>query len=159
MEQLRIHNTSMEFINLEVCYIQRHGRKPRGLWYGLNGEWHDWVKANYPDWLLQNYFEIMADCSKLIVLKNIQDVSSFTAEFGIKKNENPQNRPSAIDWPRIASLYSGFELQNYKQIRYDPAFFSWQLTTENFWVWGLDASGGCIWDTSCIKSINLIERK
>lgn len=117
--------------------------KPRGLWYGFDNSWIDWVHSNMPEWEETHFthkFKIEVDESKILVLK-AKDMVPFTMEFSQKRYGL-----KVINWPAIAKEgWCGIEIPQYHdELRLDFDFF---------WYYGWDCASGCIWNKDVLKDI------
>lgn len=124
--------------------------KPKGLWYGIGTAWIDWVRTEMPDWESDNVFLIDIDTTKIKVLSTLDEIIAFNKEYGVVdanssfKNTFFSNRD--IDWRKVASEYSGFEISPY----------IWKARNLFMWYSTFDIASGCIWDGSIIKQVKLL---
>jgi hypothetical protein len=141
----RLHCTSLNTLELSMTYKQiKDGYKPRGLWYALENEWLEWCFGNMPHWIKENTVKLEIDNSKIITITTFKDLISFNNTY--KTNPFDDNFITYIDWEQVAKDYTGIEVHNYHQIKWKDS--NMLLPS---WFYGLDVSGGCIWDLSIIK--------
>lgn len=155
---IRIHHTNQEVIRVPFpypkLYRQKLGYKPNGLWYGINWEWEEWCKSEMPKWLHKKHFSLEIDMNKILLLDSTEKIMDFQKEFGempdwmndgLKRIKNHEY----INWEKVAEKYSGIEISPYQ----------YSLRFKLMWYYGWDIASGCIFNLSCIKSINLITEK
>ena len=117
--------------------------KPRGLWYGIGPSWIDWVRSEMPDWEVDNVFKIDIDESKMLLIRNIEELAAFDKEYG-----DDGGRWKNINWHNVASKYGGIEIAPYL---YEGRY-------EYMWYYGWDVASGCIWDDGVIMNIEKINK-
>jgi hypothetical protein len=83
--------------------------KPRGLWYGIGPSWIDWVRSEMPDWEVDNVFKIDIDESKMLLIRNIEELDAFDKEYSTDDDSRWKN----IYWHKVASRYGGIEIAPY----------------------------------------------
>lgn len=145
---IRSHNTSVDNINLNMIYTDRvNTHKPNGLWYSIDNEWHDFVSCIDDEYLHVKEFDYILelDFKKILVINNLNDIKKLPI-----KTINDSH--GYVDFYSIKNQYSGFELRNFHAIK-NICFFEYLCTPILLFFYGLDCSGGCIWDLSSIKSI------
>jgi hypothetical protein len=113
--------------------------KPCGLWYGIGPSWIDWVRSEMPDWEVDNVFKIDIDESKMLLIRNIEELAAFDKEYG--DDYSPWKN---INWHKVASKYGGIEIAPYVGRH------------KYFWYLGWDVASGCIWDDGVIMNIEKI---
>lgn len=147
---IRSLNSANPILDLSRTYTQNgyFKFKPIGLWYEIDGSWVDWCKYNQKDWLRKYVIEIEFDLEKVLILKAKKDLNKFIKTY----EEREFKGYNQINWRRVAEDYSGIEIQNYNELK-------WNHSDLYFEVWFLswDISSGCIWDLSIIKKWSLKE--
>jgi len=116
--------------------------KPHGLWYGIGPSWIDWVRSEMPDWEVDNVFKIDIDESKMLLIRNIEELDAFDKEYSTDDDSRWKN----IYWHKVASRYGGIEIAPYL---YEARF-------KYMWYYGWDVASGCIWDDGVITNIKKI---
>lgn len=124
---------------------QTIGMKPKGLWYGFDDSWIDWVKNEVPEWLGDNNFELIVSTNRILSIDSDKELIEFTEKYA-DKNSNIGSfiNNSMIDWKKVSKDYAGIEIPIYLH----------NMRLSVFWYYGWDCASGCIWDTSIIKKIN-----
>jgi hypothetical protein len=134
-------------------YEWHAGSKPDGLWVSADGD-DDW-----PSWCKDEDFR---DCSKqvateivlrqdhgLLILKTATAMTLFDREYGLD-GEKPFSR-RRIDWPRVASRYTGIIIAPYQWThRLDGQLSGW------YYTW--DCASGCIWSPDAVRECRVIEQ-
>ena len=122
--------------------IQEIGPKPTGVWYACGDEWIYWVWRNMEEWLGDYIYKLKIDKSNFVRIRNDKDFLAFNAMY---------RRPSGyIDWPFVAQTgFTGIEIS--------PHIEDMRRGTGFFWYSAWDIASGCVWDTSCIKNVSIIE--
>jgi hypothetical protein len=147
-----------------------HG-KPRGIWYGIGGNWLQFCLNEHPSGLHPYVYEIMPNYSRMLVLNNQEQLDKLEKEYGDWESVKPQKilmspellkhlspykkeiyvdkgldshytRPWHMDWKKVASTFSGIEI--------NPRSMSARWTKD----WAVHS--GCIWDPSGITNYKLI---
>jgi len=152
---MRIHNTNEA--NLTVKDIEQLNShlmlKPRGLWYGINGEWHRWCKSNVKEYIKRYDYVIDLDMSKILCLRSSSDIRLFIDKYDfvpdIFKNVDFKHLSMWIDWQAVAKKYDGIEI--------DPYEHNFMAAINMLWYYIWDCSSGCVWNKSAIKSIKIIK--
>lgn len=127
-------------------WLQCIGFKPRGLWYGVDGDWERWCQSEQLDWITDHRFALEIDDSRVLKLTNMSALQEFTAEYySIDKVWG--SRYQQIDWPRLTGLYSGIEISPYQ----------WNGRHSLGWYYPWGCASGCVWDKSIIRSFTRIE--
>lgn len=116
------------------------GMKPQGLWYGIGSSWIDWVRSEMPEWEEEHVFKIDVDLSKMVTIRNHEDLLEFDKKFGIDIMGGAYRN---IDWAAVAKKYSGIEIA--------PYIYSARMEVSWYYTW--DVESGCIWKKDAIKSI------
>lgn len=145
----RIHNTASSKINLKRIYGFSDHYKPRGLWYSIEDEWREWCQSEMPQWIKPNWFSLDLDMDGILVIQSVSDLLRFQKKYRILE-PYPQ-----ISWESVKKDYRGIEIQNYYELR---RFFN-SLPggfRDYMWIYGWDINSGCIWDLSCVRSIQLV---
>lgn len=142
---IRRINTDSKLIQIDREYQQdKFWHKPEGLWYALNNEWIEWCNGNQPEWIKSNNIDIEVDLSKILVIETIDQLKYFSDKF----SNEIAFKIKHIDWKKVSDQYSGIEIQNYHEMKWNKRFNFFTAT----WFYGWDVSSGCIWDLSIIKS-------
>lgn len=135
---------------------QEISHKPKGFWYDCDGEWSNWVQFNMPEWMGEHEYDVELDHSKMIVIRNFQQLKEFNEKYSIKPEESEDlDNDYLIDWRRVAAEYAGIEICPYiskvQQIRETGKVYEWYST------W--DVASGCVWNREAIKSIEKKNKK
>lgn len=145
---MRLHSTkSKEIILSNRHYPQTEDRglfKPHGLWYSLGFEWFEWCDGENFGGIHENTFELDIDLSNVLVIKTNDDLIELFNNFKAQVYSNYW----AVDWRKVASEFSGCEIQNYHHLKWNNSL-PMQSST---WFCGWDVSSGCLWDLTKIKS-------
>lgn len=136
----RIIMSKDEMIEFRTTPIenQEPRAKPRGLWYGIGPSWIYWVRNEMPEWEVDNVFKIDIDESKMLLIRNIEELDAFDKEYGIDSY--------SVEWSRVASEYGGIEIAPYL----------YKGRHKYMWYYGWDVASGCIWDDGVITNIQKI---
>jgi len=128
---------------------QKPGRKPSGIWYACGLDWIDWVLSEMPGWFSTNIYSLKIDKEDVRQIKTEDELVRFSRHWMLpnKKHWSQLDYPrNSIDWPSIANDYKGIEICPYQRsLRFDDSVG---------WYYGWDVASGCIWDTSCIISVD-----
>jgi len=122
--------------------------KPEGLWLSVDGEddWKTWARENR--FRLENmryrYRITLDDDPCVLHLTSPSGLHEFEKVFGA---EDGITSFPAIDWQKVAELYSGIIIAPYQ----------WRCRMNMMWYYGWDCASGCIWDVSVIKSFKRIK--
>jgi hypothetical protein len=129
--------------NPEVNFIpiptQEPGFKPKGLWYGINTSWIDWVSSEMPSWESEFIHIITLDSSSMLQINNIEELSEFTSIYSYEDGEY-------INWQEVANKYSGIEINPY----------IWEARMKFMWYYGWDIASGCVWGNGTLVGSKLI---
>lgn len=145
----RIHNTASSKINLKRTYGFSEHYKPRGLWYSIDDEWKEWCQNQMPQWINPNWFSLDLDMGGILVIQSVSDLLRFEKRYKIVE---PYPK---INWESVKKDYLGVEIQNYYCLKTFSDFSPGKLR-DYMWLYGWDINSGCIWDLSCIRSIQLV---
>lgn len=126
---------------------QKVAPKPRGFWYGFGSSWLDWVRSEMPDWETNYVHLVKVNDSKILKISTFDELSAFTEEFGVESEDASYMRTPYINWPEVAKLYSGIEINPY--IIQGRRKFDW------YYPW--DVASGCVWGEDSIVSIELLD--
>jgi hypothetical protein len=145
----RIHNTASSKIDLTRTYGSSSHYKPHGLWYSIDDEWREWCQSGMPQWIKPNWFNLDLNMEGILVIQSVSDLLSFQKKYRILE-PYPQ-----ISWESVKKDYRGIEIQNYYDLK---RFFNSSAGgfMDYMWLYGWDINSGCIWDLSCVRSIQLI---
>lgn len=134
----RIHNTRHSDL---IFFSKRQiiDVKPKGLWYGVNEDWLRWCKSEQPNWIYPYNFELKINFSKIIVIKNYEQLKQFTEKY--KDYDSFSMVDYQIDWYKVAKKYSGIEISPYI---YEARF-------RVRWYYGWDCASGCVWKKDAIR--------
>lgn len=119
--------------------------KPKGLWYGIGYDWINFVTSNMPEWEKDHVFELILDESKLIHIKNFDDMKDFDKKYGVEYYFGYSKR-TKIDWAKVAEDYEGIEIS--------PYVYEGRRIFE--WYYGWDVESGCIWGENIVIDIKKI---
>ena len=126
---------------------QKVGPKPRGFWYGFGSSWLDFVRSGEPDWETNYVHLVKVNDSKILKISTFDELSAFTEEFGVESEDASYMQTPYINWPEVAKLYSGIEINPY--IIQGRRKFDW------YYPW--DVASGCVWGEDSIVSIELLD--
>jgi hypothetical protein len=151
-----------------MSYPQSGHPKPNGLWFDVNGSWKRWCEnvAFRLERLRYRHTVTILDTSRVLFLRNANDIDQFTREFGHNLAGHIQPLQSTEDigafanrygsdlfrdiqrqfsnyilWGDVAEKYSGIIIHPYSRAK--------SLTY--LWYYGWNCAGGCIWDTDAIR--------
>lgn len=117
---------------------QKVDHKPLGFWYGVDGDWERWCRAE--QWGLHGEMfehELTLGKERLLILSSVSAIDSFHEEFKGKPHLNCQWL-EYIDWARVAEQWDGVEIAPYQWDR--------RLSGEaHNWYYSWDCASGCIW--------------
>lgn len=149
---LSLIHCSEEIITQVFSKSQESGEmmKPAGLWLSVEGEqdWESWcVEEDFGINRLKyrHSIELSKDSNVLHI-----DNSDFLMKFGLLYrgyNDSPVNM--YLRWKEIAEEYQGIIIAPYQ--------YSCRLELDTSWYYGWDCASGCIWDSSAIDNIRLLE--
>lgn len=153
----RIHSTKAAALGSILPTLrQEPGPKPRGLWWAVGDDWIEWCRGErFRTDTLRRTFKLDIDDSKLLVIGREMSLDQFDREFHIDTDWQIRNREIgqtiryAINWPRVAALYSGIEIPVY----------SWAHRHELMWYYGWDVASGCIWKQDALRGIERVSQK
>jgi hypothetical protein len=123
--------------------------KPEGVWITNEEEdnWEAWcLSERFALESLTHKHEVKLDEREILFLKCAGEIDNFTDIFGL---ESRGVRHPAIDWPTVASIYTGLIIA--------PYIWQRRLNDRTSWYYGWDCASGCIWDERAILDISLIE--
>jgi hypothetical protein len=113
------------------------------LWYSLGNEWANFIEKSMPEWS-KDYiaaFVIEVDESLVLKLDTESRLESLEEDYG--------DREGILWWKVREELgYDGVEIIPRQKGYSEKYWAGWY----SYW----DIGSGCIWDTSCIKSITKI---
>ena len=147
----KIHTTDNKRIDLKRSYVNEYMNyewKPYGLWYSIDYAWHTWCKDSNFGGIGKYDFNLEIDETNLLKIENISDLECLPTKFTF-----PQSKFKTPDWNKIIKKYKGFQLLNQNILEFS---YSDGLHLYDLFVGSLDCDCGCIWDLSCIKSIERI---
>lgn len=132
-------NKDTKPITLRVCREeQKVDFKPFGFWYGVNGDWERWCRAE--QWGLHGTMyehELTLGQENLLILSSVADIDCFHNEFkaslfpGLKYFQY-------IDWRRVVQKWDGIEIAPYQWDRRHAG-------EAHSWYYPWDCASGCIW--------------
>ena len=146
--QTLIHNSHAEIKNLKSIPAskQKVHIKPKGFWYSVGDEWHNWMRAEMPEWEGKYNYRVVVDYTNILQITNKKELLRFTEEFG--KELAPNIGEKWIDWQKVAAKYKGIEISPYiHSARYDVG-----------WYYGWDVASGCIWNVTAIKKLIPVDK-
>ncbi len=145
----RSHMTKKKSLSLKRGYRQpTEAFKPSGLWYSIDDEWAEWCYGNMPEWVKKNSHYLDIDQSKILVIETLEDLQKFEERFSVNLLIT---KFTSINWKKVSLYYSGIEIRNYHQLKYQSSSSYYK----RLWMYGWDVNGGCIWDLKCIKSFKV----
>jgi hypothetical protein len=148
-------------------YPQSGHPKPNGLWFDVNGSWKRWcttMQFHLEDLHYRHAVTIL-DTSRMLFLKNMDDIDRFTRTYGHNLSSHIQPLQNSEDMHAFAQEYgqdlfgdilaqfSNYILWEEVAVKYtgiivDPYYKEKSLTY--LWYYGWNCAGGCIWDTNVI---------
>lgn len=129
--------------------------KPVGLWVSYSEEdgWSRWCERNgvYEE-SLRVVHELEVDEPNLRRVTNLAELNQLTEEFGVGDRfyNDLGIEGFCMDWRRMAEAYKGLMIFPYIERE-------WRSHNRNLWYYTWNCASGCIWDTSAIKSIRVVE--
>lgn len=144
---VRLHTTNSNKLDLTLKYDDygtwRDFFKPKGLWYGIDRAWFEWCESENYGGIGEFTYELELNHQNIIVITDRHQLRSF---FDAYKTEMHPDY-FGIDWGKVKQDYSGIEIQNYHDYRWDALPLN-----GNTWLYGWDCDSGCIWDLKAVKS-------
>lgn len=126
--------------------------KPKGFWYGIDGDWERWCRAE--EWGLADVsdeYELTLRDENLLQISSVEELDAFHKVYHAHIGGFIRNY---IDWEAVAEKYDGIEIAPYQwERRLDgPA---------HRWYYGWDCASGCIWRPKgvTIKLIGKVKAK
>jgi len=143
---IRIRNTreKKEAFRPWLIMHQMANSKPQGMWYSIGKSWHKWCKSEMPDWIKPHNYQIYINKNMILTLKSAEEILIFTKKYGVT-SFNSEITGFHINWPEVAKLHSGIEINPYQ--------WSLRLDLKTSWYYGWDCASGCIWNKKAIKKI------
>jgi hypothetical protein len=141
------HYTSKPFKldkNFSYDKWSRRDDKPIGLWFtpDTDDNWLSWCKAKeFGLEKLAYRHEIKFDLQKILFLKSSFEIDHFTFNY-VRKETGFLSR-QIVDWPKLATQYSGIIISPYQWSR--------RLSGHCFWYYNWDCASGCMWDLGIIS--------
>ena len=108
---------------------------------GIGLSWIDWVRDEMPQLEHDNVFKIDINEDKMLLIKNIEQLSAFDKEYGFSKYIH-----RVINWSKVASKYGGIEIS--------PYIYEGRMKYDWYYTW--DVASGCIWEDGVITNIEKI---
>jgi len=157
--------------SISRIFTEKRIRKPSGFWYSLKWYWIEELfkgyyyreidysidpervyRVNVDDFVydigIDNcvFVEIggKKSISKILQLKNYEDMLAFYDEYGYDKDDEEY-----INWKKVYVDYGGIELAVIQQEKYFD-------TMKMKWWFGWDIASGCLWNGDLVKSIKWI---
>jgi len=147
----RIVNTNSKEISLHQKYApEKVSFKPSGLWYALNLEWVEWCESEMPHWVKQYNIKIEIDESKMLIIKNWNQLMDFIKLYATPLSE--RYLAQQINWRKVIKKHSGIEIVNYHSMKWK----NHHVLMNHMWFYGWDVDSGCIWDLSIIKNQKIV---
>ncbi|MEK9208148.1 MAG: hypothetical protein AAB922_06690 [Patescibacteria group bacterium] len=133
-------------------YPQRSkgGAKPDGVWYACGSAWLEWTLHNMSLWLGDYVYKLDIDKSNFVMIRNEKSLEDFAELYKYPKRQYSSDDYEYMDWKLVAS--TGFT-----GIQISPHFYTARFAGGLSWYSTWDVASGCIWDTSCIKDVSIIE--
>jgi hypothetical protein len=116
---------------------QEIDHKPKGFWYGIDGDWERWCKGE--DWGLSKdkenleYELVLAD-ENILMLSSVVEIDKFHELY----EGSLSGILALINWKAVAEKYDGIEIAPYQWNRRFEG-------TAHHWYYGWDCASGCIW--------------
>lgn len=144
--------------------------KPTGLWLSdetADNGWFSWCTVN-GFWIenLAYAYKINIDLTDgILMIETTDDLVEFINNYQLlfeteipglskEKNESLQSLEAKyINWELVTKNFKGIF------IRYHNIDWHWRFTSAHLWVSSWDCDSACIWDLSCINSIEISEFK
>lgn len=123
--------------------------KPKGLWYSVGMEWEEWCASEMPGWCHPFQFELELEMRDILQLTNPNAIWAFHEQYQQKLFAHDKTYAgfgTNINWGEVAQHYKGIEISPYAR----------DLRLDLLWYYGWDVASGCIWDTTVIKTVNLM---
>ncbi len=151
-----------------TTYRQSGHPKPHGFWFDVNGSWKQWCEATQfgLENLRYRHTVTVLDPSRILFLRNANDIDVFTREYGRNLSGHIQllqrggdsdafarqygqdlfgdiqkQFSNYIMWREVAEKHGGIIISPYSRAR----------SQTYLWYYGWNCAGGCIWDTSVIR--------
>ncbi len=144
--------------------------KPQGLWYAHNTSWLKFYKEEMGHKKKPKYFYLLKlfyttlekkNTKKVLQIHNVNEFDNFTFKYGCKPS-------SVINWSAVEKDFGGIEIipminerhgtmssvPDKIKSEYQNRGFDFNL----FWYYGFDVPSGCVWNSECIKRIDLIKK-
>lgn len=130
----------------QILYSAQHFRpmrKPRGLWLSVDSfkdGWADYLSSahRFPDLLAYRATVVPAPNSRLLWLKNPQEIADFNTGFGERDGIG-----SLVRWDRVAEHFQGIIIA--------PHCWTSRIAVETEWYYSWDCASGCVWDCNAIR--------
>ena len=137
--------------------LPKADEKPEGgVWYACGLGWLQFLltaygEPRYAPWV----YAVEVDLPSMLTLETPGDVRRFSHDFGVEQRRSGAYH--AVDWPRVAELWSGVEI-----CPYQPSLRMRRpgVPPEAFpdWYHAWDVASGAVWDLSAIMSIAEVGR-
>jgi hypothetical protein len=149
-----IVTTNRRLTKVNDVATQKSSWKPEGLWYGCGSAWIDWCKAENFDGIGKNFYELVLDRSKILVIENLREFDEFEKRFVVdppymdafkSMGADPDRvfRHAHIDWNSVSCDYAGIEINPYQ----------WERRLNRLWYYGWDCASGCIWNKRAVLKV------
>lgn len=142
MKRTHITNTPIKSIRTNR-QPQTVDSKPRGFWYGVDGDWERWCRAEefgLSGEMLE--YELILGSERMLTLSNVLDIDIFHEQY--KAQLPGMSYFYNIDWSRVTAEYDGIKIAPYQwERRLHGEAHSW------YYVW--DCASGCIWRPKGVK--------
>ena len=141
-------------INAIDTKAQTVSMKPCGLWYSVEGpagnHWREWCEVEHFDGLGQHVYTLDINFDDVLVIDGEHEFDWFDRKFSMPYSCNGMpadmsQRMQQIDWPRVATEFSGIEIVPYL----------WSKRMNVFWYYGWDCASGCIWHSRAVASFTV----
>lgn len=130
---MRTHISAKSNIgNIRPKARQNINHKPVGFWYGVNGDWERWCRAE--EWGLDDGMfehEVILGDESILVLSSVDDIDRFHIKYGTEIV--PRTR--YINWAKVAKDFDGIEIAPYQ----------WSRRMTHSWYYTWDCASGCVW--------------
>jgi hypothetical protein len=116
---------------------QKIDHKPMGFWWGVDGDWERWCRAE--EWGLHGEMfehELILGDEKLLLLKTVADIDCFHVNYGARIL--PGLHLGYINWAKVAQNFDGIEIAPYQWDRRSTGI-------AHSWYYSWDCACGCLW--------------
>lgn len=117
------------------------GVKPRGLWYGVNGDWRRWCESEMPEWVEGGtVYTVDISAARVLTIDDVDALDRLHDRYRVPSFPGAR-AADVIDWRRLAAeWWDGLEIAPYQWER--------RLTPGYLWYYGWDCASGVVWNAS-----------